>query len=121
MTLQADIWTVYWGQNGPNGMVWAPCGPAFRVPPRLFRQFLDGVLRSSQARCSDKFAPRSRKVAEKTFISPKFIADSLPPIIVRHEKARNTERRAKATKAADTWVERIIASIPVAVDESIQS
>src|SRR5829696_10148319 len=77
-------------------MVWAPCGPAFRVPPRLFRQFLDGVLRSSQARCSDKFAPRSRKVAEKTFISPKFIADSLPPIIVRHEKARNTERRAKA-------------------------
>jgi hypothetical protein len=82
---------------------------------------IDGVLRSSQARCSDKFAPRSRKVAEKTFISPKFIADSLPPIIVRHEKARNTERRAKATKAADTWVERIIASIPVAVDESIQS
>jgi hypothetical protein len=40
---------------------------------------------------------------------------------MRHEKARNTERRAKATKAADTWVERIIASIPVAVDESIQS
>jgi hypothetical protein len=41
-----------------------------------------------------------------------------------HEKAReygkNTERRAKATKAADTWVEGIIASIPVVVDESIQ-
>jgi hypothetical protein len=36
------------------------------------------------------------------------------------EKARNTERRAKATKAADTWGEGIIASIPVAVDESMQ-
>src|SRR5215217_1899252 len=26
-------------------MVWAPCGPAFRVPPRLFRQFQDEVRR----------------------------------------------------------------------------
>jgi hypothetical protein len=39
---------------------------------------------------------------------------------MRHEKARNTERRVKATKAADTWVEGIMASIPVVVDESIQ-
>jgi hypothetical protein len=45
--LRADIWPVYWGQNGPNGTVWVPCGPAFRVPPGLFRQFLDGVLGSS--------------------------------------------------------------------------
>jgi hypothetical protein len=44
----------------------------------------------------------------------------LPPTIMPHEKARNTERRAKATKAADTWVEGIMASIPVVVDESIQ-
>ena len=25
-----------------------PCGPAFRVPPGLFRQFHNGVLRSSR-------------------------------------------------------------------------
>ena len=81
---------------------------------------LAGVLGSSQAKCSDKFAPRSRKVSKRPSSPLKFIADSLPPIIMRHEKARNTERRAKATKAADTWVEGTIASIPVAVDESMQ-
>ena len=86
-----------------------------------FRELrIDGVHGSSQARCSDKFAPRSRKVAKRLSSPLKFIADSLPPIIMRHEKVRNTERRAKAIKAADTWVEGTIASIPVAVDESMQ-
>lgn len=71
-----------------------------------------GVLKSSLP---------ARERLRKRLSSPlKFMADSLPPIIMRHEKARNTERRAKATKAADTWVEGIIASIPVVVDESIQ-
>ena len=37
-----------------------------------------------------------------------------------HEKVRNKERRAKATKATDTWVEGIIAIIPVVLDEGIQ-
>jgi hypothetical protein len=56
----------------------------------------------------------------ETDVQPlKFIADSLPPTIMRHEKAKNTERRAKATRAADTWVEGIIARIAVVVDESI--
>ena len=51
----------------------------------------DGVLGRSQARCSDKFAPRSRKVAKRLSSPLKFIADSLPPIIMGHEKARDTE------------------------------
>jgi hypothetical protein len=45
--LRACIWSVYRGQNGPTRLVWVPCGPAFRVPPDLFGQFLDGVLGSS--------------------------------------------------------------------------
>src|SRR5215210_8073344 len=48
VTLRACIWPLYWVQNGPDRPVWVPCGPAFRVPPELFGQFLNGVLGSSQ-------------------------------------------------------------------------
>jgi hypothetical protein len=52
VTLRACVWPVYRGQNAPNRPVWVPCGPAFRVPPGLFGQFLLGILRSSR-QCAD--------------------------------------------------------------------
>jgi hypothetical protein len=39
VTLRACSWPVYRGRNGPDRLVWVPCGPAFRVPPGLFGQF----------------------------------------------------------------------------------
>ena len=45
MALRACIWSAYRGQNGPNETVWVPCGPAFRAPQGLFRQFHGEVRR----------------------------------------------------------------------------
>src|SRR5215208_4107154 len=44
VTLRASIWPVYRGQIDPFGSFWVPCGPAFRVPPGLFGQFLRSTL-----------------------------------------------------------------------------
>src|SRR5215213_542706 len=43
VTLRASIWPVYRGQIDPFGPFWVPCGPAFRVPPGLFGQFLKRI------------------------------------------------------------------------------
>src|SRR5215212_9628344 len=44
--LRAWIWSVFGGRNGPDGAVSAPCEATVWASPGLFRQFLDGVLRS---------------------------------------------------------------------------
>src|SRR5215208_7878642 len=42
------IWPVYRGPNVPNSGRFGALGATFVAPSGLFRQFLDGVLRSSQ-------------------------------------------------------------------------